>query len=59
MVLKIFGRVDLAAKDFETDYLVDLQLRVEEQEAKKRAIAKAGMKRLEKDMQQANLNNKS
>jgi GTPase SAR1 family protein len=51
--------VDLAAKDFETDYLVDLQLRVEEQEAKKRAIAKAGMKRLEKDMQQANLNNKS
>lgn len=43
--------VDSAAKDFETDYLEDLKNRVLEQKAKKKAIAKDGLRRLQKDLE--------
>eukprot|EP00549_Striatella_unipunctata_P009403 CAMPEP_0118684200 /NCGR_PEP_ID=MMETSP0800-20121206/6509_1 /TAXON_ID=210618 ORGANISM="Striatella unipunctata, Strain CCMP2910" /NCGR_SAMPLE_ID=MMETSP0800 /ASSEMBLY_ACC=CAM_ASM_000638 /LENGTH=233 /DNA_ID=CAMNT_0006580875 /DNA_START=77 /DNA_END=776 /DNA_ORIENTATION=+ len=42
--------VDLAAKDFETDYLEDLRNRVNEQAAKKRAIARENIRRLQRDI---------
>jgi len=47
--------VDTAAEEFKTDYVLDLKLRVEELEAKKQAISRANMKRLEKDMQDASI----
>lgn len=42
--------IDAAAKDFETDYVVDLQNRLEEQKAKKKAMAKASIQRLQRDL---------
>jgi len=44
--------VDMAAKDFETDYLDDLKNRVDEQNAKKKAMAKDSLRRLQKDLSQ-------
>lgn len=40
-----------AARDFETDYLQDLSLRMEEQHAKQQAKAKDSVRRLERDLQ--------
>jgi GTPase SAR1 family protein len=42
--------VDAAAKDFETDYAEDLKNRMEEQKAKKKAMAKAGIEKLKQDI---------
>jgi len=42
--------VDAAAKDFETDYCEDLKNRMAEQKAKKKAVAKAGIERLKRDV---------
>jgi GTPase Era involved in 16S rRNA processing len=42
--------VDRAAQDFETDYLEDLKNRIGEQKAKKKAIAKEGIRRLQRDL---------
>ncbi len=42
----------MAAKDFETDYLDDLKNRVDEQNAKKKAMAKDSLRRLQKDLSQ-------
>lgn len=47
--------IEQASQDFETDYLEDLKNRILEQQAKKRAIAKNDIQRLEKDMQNADL----
>jgi GPN-loop GTPase len=44
--------VDAAAKDFETDYLQDLKLRMQEQSAKQKAIAKVGLEKLKHDIEQ-------
>lgn len=44
--------VNKAADDFEEDYVGDLKCRVEEQKARQRAIAKGGLARLKKDMEQ-------
>jgi len=44
--------VDLAAQDFETDYLQDLQNRIDEQNARKEAIARDSVKRLSQDIAQ-------
>ena len=43
--------VGKAANDFEEDYVGDLKCRVEEQKARKRAIAKDGLNRLKKDLE--------
>jgi translation initiation factor IF-2 len=43
--------VKKAADDFEEDYVGDLKCRVEEQKARQRAIAKGGLARLKKDME--------
>jgi GPN-loop GTPase len=43
--------VDAAAKDFETDYIEDLKLRMDEQVARKNAIARAGIEKLKRDME--------
>jgi GTPase SAR1 family protein len=43
--------VDNAAKEFESDYLEDLRNRIEEQNAKKKALAKAGLEKLKQDIQ--------
>lgn len=43
--------IDTAARDFETDYLQDLQLRMEEQQVKQRAKARDSVQRLERDLQ--------
>jgi GPN-loop GTPase len=43
--------VDAAAKDFETDYIEDLKLRMQEQVARKNAIARSGMEKLKRDME--------
>mmetsp|Transcript_20904 Transcript_20904/g.30971 ORF Transcript_20904/g.30971 Transcript_20904/m.30971 type:complete len:363 (+) Transcript_20904:119-1207(+) len=43
--------VDAAAKDFETDYLEDIKLRMKEQHTKKAAIARAGIAKLAKDLE--------
>jgi GPN-loop GTPase len=45
-----WNAVDAAAKDFETDYLEDLKLRIEEQKAKKNAITRVNIEKLKKDM---------
>lgn len=42
--------IENATKDFEQEYIPDLKNRMEEQTAKKRAIAKEGMERLERDL---------
>jgi GTPase SAR1 family protein len=42
--------IDLAAEDFETDYLVDLKNRMDEQKAKKKAMAKDSLRRLQQDL---------
>ena len=47
-----WNSVDAAAKDFETDYLQDLKLRMQEQSAKQKAIAKVGMEKLKHDIEQ-------
>lgn len=39
-----------ATEDFVTDYIEDMRNRVEEQEARERAIARAGVRRLERDL---------
>lgn len=44
--------VDAAAKDFETDYLQDLKLRMQEQTAKQKAGAKVGLEKLKHDIEQ-------
>ena len=43
--------IDAAAKDFETDYCEDLKLKMEEQKAKQKASAKAGIERLKQDIE--------
>jgi GTPase SAR1 family protein len=43
--------INNAARDFETDYLQDLSLRMEEQQAKRQAKAKDDVARLERDLQ--------
>ena len=48
--------VDRAAQDFEADYVSDLRDRVEERKARRRAKARHDMKRLERDMKAASLN---
>lgn len=48
--------VDRAAQDFEADYAADLRDRVEERKARRRAKARHDMKRLERDMKAASLN---
>lgn len=46
--------IDVAANDFETDYLEDLKNRVMEQQAKKKAVAKDDIRRLEEDIKKSN-----
>lgn len=46
--------VDRAAADFATDYVDDLRNRVEEQEARQRALARAGARRLQRDVEASN-----
>ena len=48
--------VDRAAQDFEADYVADLRDRVEERKARRRAKARHDMKRLERDLKAASLN---
>jgi GTPase SAR1 family protein len=43
--------VDAAAKDFETDYIEDLKLRMREQIARKNAIARLSMEKLNRDIE--------
>ncbi|KAI2488777.1 Conserved hypothetical ATP binding protein [Fragilaria crotonensis] len=43
--------VDAAAKDFETDYIEDLKLRMQEQVARKNAIARLGIEKLKRDIE--------
>ncbi|GFH52996.1 ATP GTP binding protein [Chaetoceros tenuissimus] len=43
--------VQKAADDFEEDYVGDMKCRVEEQKARQRAIAKEGLNRLKKDIE--------
>ena len=43
--------IDSAARDFETDYLQDLMLRIEEQQVKQQAKARDSIQRLERDLQ--------
>lgn len=43
--------IDTAARDFETDYLQDLKLRMEEQQVKKQAKAKESLRRLQRDLE--------
>ncbi len=43
--------VQKAAKDFEEDYVGDLRCKVEEQRARQRALAKDGLDRLAKDVE--------
>ena len=43
--------VDAAAKDFETDYIEDLKLRMQEQIARKNAIARLSMEKLNRDIE--------
>ena len=50
--------VDRAAQDFEADYVADLRDRVEERKARRRAKARHDMKRLERDMKAASLDEK-
>ena len=44
--------IDNAARDFETDYLLDLKLRMEEQQVKQQAKARDSARRLERDLKQ-------
>mmetsp|Transcript_25998 Transcript_25998/g.39357 ORF Transcript_25998/g.39357 Transcript_25998/m.39357 type:complete len:350 (+) Transcript_25998:90-1139(+) len=55
---EFWSTVDAAAKDFESDYLHDLKLRVNEQHAKKKAIAKASIAKLAKDLEEDSNNKK-
>ena len=43
--------ITVAARDFESDYLQDLKLRIEEQQVKKEAIARDSVRRLERDLE--------
>jgi GTPase SAR1 family protein len=51
-IVEFWNIVQKAADDFDEDYVGDLKCRVEEQAARKRAIAKDSINRLEKDMKQ-------
>jgi GTPase SAR1 family protein len=46
--------ITLAAQDFESDYLQDLKLRMEEQQVKKEAHARDSVRRLERDLDHDN-----
>lgn len=51
-IAEFWNIVQKAADDFDEDYVGDLKCRVEEQVARKRAIAKDSISRLEKDIKQ-------
>ena len=46
--------VETCCDDFEGDYILDLSLRVEEQEAKQRALTRISMDRLKADLEEEN-----
>jgi len=50
-IAEFWDVVKKAADDFEEDYVGDLKCRVEEQKARKRALAKDGLNRLKKDIE--------
>lgn len=49
---EFWGVVQQAAEEYETGYLVDLKNRVEEQQAKERAMQRVGARKLVRDLQQ-------
>ena len=52
---EFWNTIDAAAQDFYTDYLQDLKIRMEEQQAKKQAIARDSMNRLANDLNEAKM----
>lgn len=52
---EFWNTIDAAAQDFYTDYLQDLKIRMEEQQAKKQAIARDSMNRLANDLNEAKI----
>ncbi len=49
-IAEFWDEVQKASKDFEEDYVEDLKCRVEEQKARQQAIARDGLNRLKKDV---------
>ena len=52
---EFWNTIDAAAQDFYSDYLQDLKIRMEEQQAKKQAIARDSMNRLANDLNEAKI----
>jgi hypothetical protein len=52
---EFWNAMDAATQDFYTDYVPDLKLRMEEQQAKKRAMARDNMNRLTSDLNEAKI----
>ena len=48
---KFWDVVEKAADNFDEDYVSDLQCKVDEQNAKKRALARDSLKRMQKDLE--------
>ena len=54
-ILDFWDVIDAAARDFYTDYIPDLKNRMEEQQAKKRAMARVSNNRLTADLKEARI----
>ena len=50
-IVEFWDVVKKAANDFEEDYVGDLKCKVEEQKARQRALARDGLNRLKKDVE--------